>query len=78
LNNKPGVSPFDFGWGKYDPVSHNIVGDSLFIVKANNNFYKLWVKELVSTAMTYTFRVEDMTTNADTTYTHCQGTKIFK
>lgn len=75
LNNKPGVSPFDFGWGKYDPVSHNIVGDSLFIVKANNTFYKLWVKELVSTAMTYTFRVEDMTTNTDTTYTIVKAPK---
>lgn len=75
LNNKPGTGPFDFGWGKYDPISHNIIGDSLFIVKANNNFYKLWVKQLVSTAMTYTFRVQDMTTMVDTTYTVAKAPK---
>lgn len=68
FNNKPGVSPFDFGWGKYQAGTHNIIGDSLFIVKANNTFYKLWVTMLQSTAMTYHFRVQDLITNFDTTY----------
>jgi hypothetical protein len=68
FNNKPGVGQFDFGWGKYDPVSHNIIGDSIFIVKANGVFYKVWIKELVSTAMTYTIKVGNMTTMIDTQY----------
>lgn len=68
LNNKPGVGQFDFGWGKYDPTSHNIIGDSIFLIKTNNTFYKVWIKELVSTAMQYTFKVGNMTTNMDTTY----------
>lgn len=69
LNNKPGVGPFDFGWGKYNPVSHNIDGDSIFIVRTPQGYFKLWIKQLVSTQMSYTYRVGHLTNNTDTTYT---------
>ncbi|MBU3675929.1 MAG: T9SS type A sorting domain-containing protein [Chitinophagaceae bacterium] len=69
LNNKPGTNPFDFGWGKYNPVSHNIEGDSIFIVRTPQGYFKLWIKDLVSTQMVYTFRVGHLTNNTDTVYT---------
>ncbi|MFA8301062.1 MAG: T9SS type A sorting domain-containing protein [Hyphomicrobiales bacterium] len=31
---------FDFGWGVYNPVSHDVVGDSLFIIKLQDGSYK--------------------------------------
>lgn len=69
LNNKPGINPFDFGWGKYNPVSHNIEGDSIFIVRTPQGYFKLWIKDLVSTQMVYTYRVGHIANNTDTIYT---------
>ncbi len=35
----------DYGWGVYSMVSHNIIGDSLFIIKTiNGNYKKLWME----------------------------------
>ena len=34
------VSNFIYGWGKYDPVSHLVKGDSIFIMKLSANKYK--------------------------------------
>ena len=40
-NTVPG-NAFDYGWGTYNMTSHNITGDSIFIVKlATGNFKKL-------------------------------------
>lgn len=69
LNNKPGVGPFDFGWGKYNPVSHNIDGDSIFIVRTPQGYFKLLIQQLVSTQMSYTYRVGHLTNNTDNVYT---------
>lgn len=69
LNNKPGVGPFDFGWGKYNPVTHNIDGDSIFIVRTPQGYFKLWIQQLVSTQMSYTYRVGHLTNNTDNVYT---------
>lgn len=39
----------DYGWGKYNSVSHNVVGDSLYIIKLRDGSYrKLWIKEKFS------------------------------
>lgn len=68
LNNKPGTSPYDFGWGKYDPITHNIIGDSIFIIRANGDYFKVWIKELQSTAMTYTFTIGHIVSAMDSTF----------
>ena len=35
---------FDYGWGVYNLQTHNIVGDSLYIIKTiNGNWKKLWL-----------------------------------
>lgn len=33
-------NPMDFGWGTYDMVTHNITGDSLFVIKTVSGAYK--------------------------------------
>ncbi|MBK7762483.1 MAG: T9SS type A sorting domain-containing protein [Bacteroidetes bacterium] len=62
LNDLPRASIFSFGWGTYDLTSHNIYGDSMFIIKANNIFYKVAIDSLKSIPMEYYFRIEDLTT----------------
>lgn len=75
LNDIPSANQFNFGWGTYDQVSHNLYGDSIFIVKANNIFYKVLIDSLQSTVMTYHFRVGDIVANTTATYTLAKGTK---
>lgn len=34
----------DYGWGKYNPISHDVVGDSIYILKALDGTYKkIWI-----------------------------------
>src|SRR5690606_25045768 len=39
FTNNGGSNPFDFGWGTYDMTTHNLNGDSLYLVKAEGEFY---------------------------------------
>lgn len=40
---------FDFGWGIYQgPPDHNLLGDSVYLVKVNGVAYKLWLQEYIS------------------------------
>lgn len=68
FNDIPSADPFNYGWGKYEPTTHNIVGDSLFIVRANGVYYKLFIQNLESIPMKWTFKVGDFSGN-DMTYT---------
>lgn len=34
----------DYGWGKYNPINHDVVGDSIYILKTLDGSYKkLWI-----------------------------------
>lgn len=47
--------PFDLGWGLYNPTTHHVNGDSLFLVKlANGTWKQLHLIKLASSE--YTFR----------------------
>jgi len=47
----------DYGWGKYNDVTHNLKGDSLFVIKLRDgSFRKLWIVKKLSAADIYTFR----------------------
>lgn len=65
--NNPG-NQFDYGWGNYDIVSHNVVGDSLFLIKKGNNFGKLWVVSKPSNN-SYIFKVGLLDNSATVTDT---------
>lgn len=46
----------DVDWGVYDPTTHYITGDSLYIIKLTNGMYKkLWMKHLKSGTFTFTY-----------------------
>ncbi len=54
-------NPFDLGWGVYNVVSHNIVGDSAFVIKlANGEFKKFRVDNYSSTTDNFTFVWADL------------------
>lgn len=56
---KDASNPFDFGWGKYDPSTHVIAGDRIFVIKLRDeSFIKLEITELKSS--TYSFRYAEL------------------
>lgn len=39
---------FDFGWGIYNPFTHNVVGDSLFVIQLSDLSYrKIWIESMI-------------------------------
>lgn len=46
----------DYGWGIYNSVNHDVVGDSLFVIQLQDQSYrKLWIKKKASSDNTYSF-----------------------
>lgn len=43
LNSNRGAGIFDFGWGVYNSVSHDVVGDSLYLIQLPNGELKKFV-----------------------------------
>ncbi len=51
----------DYGWGKYNDVTHNLTGDSLFVIKLRNGSYKkLWIVKKFSADDIYNFRYANL------------------
>lgn len=51
----------DYGWGQYNPITHNVVGDSLYIIKLQDGtFKKLWIKEKVSIDNLYVYKYANL------------------
>ncbi len=51
----------DYGWCKYNDVTHNLVGDSLFVIKVRDgSFKKLWIVKKYSSADIYLFRYANL------------------
>lgn len=68
-NTVPG-NAFDYGWGTYNMTSHNISGDSIFIIKsAVGNFKKFYIKQKNAIQNVWTFRYADLDGKNDTTIT---------
>lgn len=61
---------FDYGWGAYNMTSHNVVGDSLYLLKTASGDYKLWVQKYVSNpidSIRYEFRIAKFDGSGDQT-----------
>jgi hypothetical protein len=57
--NAPGHP--DYGWGKYNPITHDVVGDSIYIIKGLDGTYrKFWVLKKNSLGNTYYIRYADL------------------
>ncbi|GAB4449407.1 MAG: hypothetical protein OHK0036_06340 [Bacteroidia bacterium] len=55
-------NPYDLGWGIYNNITHEVVGDSIYIIKLSNNSYKkIWIKKL--SGGTYYFQYADLNGN---------------
>lgn len=47
----------DYGWGIYNSVTHDVVGDSLFVIQfADQSIKKLWIKKKASVDNEYIFQ----------------------
>ena len=58
----------DYGWGKYNSSTHNVLGDSLFIIKLRNgSFRKLRILEKFSSDNIFGFRYANLDGTGDTT-----------
>ena len=61
---------FDYGWGTYNMVSHNISGDSIFIIKlASGAFKKFAIQQKNAIQNVWTFKYADLDGKKDTTIT---------
>lgn len=59
---------FDYGWGKYNMISHTITGDSIFIMKLpNDEFKKIIIKQKNAIQNVWTFQFADLDGQNDTT-----------
>jgi hypothetical protein len=57
FNRNSGSGHPDYGWGKYNPISHDVVGDSIYILKnVAGNYYKIWILRKNSIGNTYYLR----------------------
>jgi len=73
ISNTP--SQFDFSWGVYDFNTHEVIGDSLFVIKVtdlqgNIYFKKLWIIKRADNANhDWIFRYSNIDNTGDTTIT---------
>ncbi|HMR86874.1 MAG TPA: HmuY family protein [Saprospiraceae bacterium] len=53
------TSPFDYGWGSYNPMTQSVVGNKVFVLKLRNGIYKkIKIESLVGTI--YTIRYSNL------------------
>ncbi|HSN49812.1 MAG TPA: T9SS type A sorting domain-containing protein [Bacteroidales bacterium] len=58
----------DYGWGIYNQQTHNLTGDSIFIIQLRDgSFKKLWIRMKHSSADTYDFRYANLDGTNDQT-----------
>lgn len=59
--NRNALGHPDYGWGIYNTINHNVVGDSLYLIEFfDGNVKKLWIEKKVSTANTFYFKFADL------------------
>jgi hypothetical protein len=51
----------DYGWGTYNPVNHDVTGDSLYILKLQDgSFKKMWIMQKNSINNIYQFKFSNL------------------
>ena len=84
--------PFDFGWGQYNVATHNVLGNSVYVIKlADGSYKKLFIDMLDGKARFYQFLYADLdggnektikvdysTTNANNLYFSFADNTIFE
>lgn len=73
FNQMASSNPFGFSWGIYDMGTHNVNGDSVYLIRvgtSNVTDYKVWIKQYVSTppdSVKWIFRIAKFDGTDDTT-----------
>lgn len=60
FNQISNPSAFNFGWGTYNISTHNIYGDSLFIVRAGGDYYILGLDSVNGFSSNWNFRTQKL------------------
>jgi hypothetical protein len=60
VNRNP-LDTFDYGWGSYDQVSHNVYGDTVYLINKGASYYAIAIDSLIGSSMTYHTRVASLT-----------------
>jgi hypothetical protein len=55
----------DYGWGIYNEVTHNVVGDSLFVIKIDTSWKKLWIVRKRTAENKYTIRYANLDNSSE-------------
>ena len=51
----------DYGWGKYNEVTHDLLGDSIFIISLRDgSFRKIWIVRKKSVQDIYIFKYANL------------------
>ncbi len=65
--NKNVSNPFDYGWGKYNMVTHEVYGDSVYII-GNSGMYYMFCIAKMSGGNDYTLKVSPLATPSTAYY----------
>jgi hypothetical protein len=66
--NRNQVGHPDYGWGKYNPITHDVVGDSVYILKTLDGTYKkIWIVRKNSSNNRYFLRTANLDGSNDQT-----------
>lgn len=59
--NRTATGHPDYGWGVYNTITHNLVGDSIYILKyVDDSFKKLWIETKLSSQNTYHYKYANL------------------
>lgn len=67
--NQNSTSDEDLGWGIYNPITHLVVGDSLYILKlASGDFKKIWIINLAGGVFNFKYADLDGSNEVETQF----------
>ncbi|NOU48088.1 MAG: T9SS type A sorting domain-containing protein [Bacteroidales bacterium] len=59
--NRNALGHPDYGWGIYNAINHDLVGDSIYVLQlANGSLKKIWIQRKKSIDNTYIFKYADL------------------
>ncbi len=66
--NANSSNPFDFGWGKYNSSNHNLYGDSIYLIRKGQTYYKFIVDSLKGSTSTWYCRIAELSSPTTTSF----------
>lgn len=58
--NLTGDNVFNYGWGNYSTITHNVAGDSLYVIKTSTGAWKKIIIDKLAGDTVYSFRFADL------------------